>query len=207
MSDIKQRYILKHSLHLFRLYGLKVVTMDEIARAAGISKKTIYQYFNDKDAVINHLYSRIITIIEQQLNKIKNSDRGPVHQYIKMIELAMIARDYITSNTVEDLKRFHAGTFKKLQNFIDKGFIPAVTGCIEKGREEGLYQSAFNSNLMAMICLSELDFLKEINNKKLAALSPGEIKQQVTRHLLYGITTNAGKKQADKYFSTINNTR
>jgi AcrR family transcriptional regulator len=50
-----QEKILKSSLELFFKYGIKRVTMDDIAKELGMSKKTIYQFYKEKDDLVNQL--------------------------------------------------------------------------------------------------------------------------------------------------------
>ena len=200
MYDYKQRVILKSALKIISRYGLRAVNMDDIAHGAGMSKKTIYQWFNDKHHVIDSLYENIIQIVQHRLDKIETNEPDSVHRYIKIIELAAEARQYISSSDLEELRRFHAPTYKKIEQFVEKSFASAFTHCIDLGREQEMYERAFNSTLVAMISLSALNFLNR-TDKQLAELSSHEKKQQVTRHLLYAITTPAGKKKAEQYFS------
>ena len=76
--DNREKIIVKAD-ELFRLYGIKSVTMDEIARELGISKKTIYQFFKDKDEVVQEAtkyllecdYREYETIHQQASNSIE----------------------------------------------------------------------------------------------------------------------------------------
>ena len=52
--EVKE-YIVEEADKLFCQYGFKSVTMDDIAKHLGISKKTIYQHFSDKNELVNLL--------------------------------------------------------------------------------------------------------------------------------------------------------
>ena len=201
MYDHKKRLILKTALRLFRLYGLRAVTMDDIAKDAGMSKKTLYTWFNDKNAMVDALYRSIISIVDHHLNKIQAEEKNVVIRYVRIIDLALSAGDFVTDKVMQELKKYNPTTWKKLQYFTEKKLVTAIAGCIEEGSTQQYFQPIFNSNVMAMLCLSELDFLNEVQQKNIPALSIAETRQQLTRHLLNGIATPAGKKQAEKYFS------
>ncbi len=201
MYDHKKRLILKTALRLFRLYGLRAVTMDDIAKDAGMSKKTLYTWFNDKNAMVDALYRSIISIVDHHLNKIQAEEKNVVIRYVRIIDLALSAGDFVTDKVMQELKKYNPTTWKKLQYFTEKKLVTAIAGCIEEGSTQQYFQPIFNSNVLAMLCLSELDFLNEAQQKNIPALSTAETRQQLTRHLLNGIATPAGKKQAEKYFS------
>src|SRR6202000_2790704 len=63
--DVKER-ILSKAADLFMRYGIRSITMDEIASQLGISKKTIYQFFTDKDDLVSAVIEREISANEME---------------------------------------------------------------------------------------------------------------------------------------------
>lgn len=202
MYSKKQRYILRTALQLFRVYGLRSVTMDEIAQAAGVSKKTIYQFFHDKNEMVDALYEKITNVLDHRLKKIQQSTGGDVIQrYIQINALAMGAANYVSNKVLSDLKKYYSDTYENFQIFSNKKFVPAITQCIEEGKSSGHFLPIFNSKLMTMVCLSELNFSNETHPTQMPQISEASINKQLIQHFLYGITTSTGKAQAEKYFS------
>ena len=68
-----QEKILKTSLELFFKYGIKRVTMDDIAKELGMSKKTIYHFYNEKDELVNQLCEMEMVGQEFIFNEINNN--------------------------------------------------------------------------------------------------------------------------------------
>ena len=201
MLNYKQRHLLKCALELFMKLGPRAVTMDEIAQRAGISKKTVYLYFRDKNDLVNTLYSKVIEIMEWRLENILVNKENAVEQYIKIIELGLTGQTYMNSISVEDMKRFFQVSNQKLQNFIENKYSPALCESIEAGRKQGLYQPDFNTDLLAEICISHLIYYMKGAGTNLPDLSVQDIKKQVITHLVCGMATPAGKKQVNQYFS------
>src|SRR3954466_10033142 len=81
-----QDKILKTSLELFFKYGIKHVTMDDIAKELGMSKKTIYQFYKEKDDLINQLCQIELKAQECQFDELNESAKDPIHEIILISE-------------------------------------------------------------------------------------------------------------------------
>ena len=69
---MKEKQIIEKSLELFQMYGIKSVTMDDLSTELGMSKKTLYQYFNDKadlvKKVITHEFEKKLLVFNKIMN-------------------------------------------------------------------------------------------------------------------------------------------
>src|SRR5690349_11639932 len=105
--------ILNASVELFRQYGFKTITMDDIARRGGISKKTLYQHFANKNEVVNESVSwyqcRISDMCHAALTEAENSIEGMVRI------MGMFDQIYrqINPTALLELERFYPDGFKK----------------------------------------------------------------------------------------------
>src|SRR5690606_32165107 len=79
--------ILSVAAELFRQYGFKTITMDDIARRAGISKKTLYQHFANKNEVIHESLSWYMEHMVSNCMVIVNNAENAVAEMIRLIEL------------------------------------------------------------------------------------------------------------------------
>ena len=76
---MKDKIILK-SVDLFLSYGFKSVTMDDIANALGMSKKTIYQHFNNKTKLVESTTLYIQKVISEGISKICSLNKNPIEE-------------------------------------------------------------------------------------------------------------------------------
>src|ERR1700754_5091546 len=83
--DVKER-ILTKAAELFMRYGIRSITMDEIAAQLGISKKTIYQFFTDKDEMVEAVVDEEITHNELECQRFSSSCENAVHEIFIAIE-------------------------------------------------------------------------------------------------------------------------
>ena len=77
--EVKDRILVK-AADLFCRYGIRTITMDEIASQLGISKKTIYQFFTDKDDMVSAVIDQEISHNEMECNYFRDSAKDAVQQ-------------------------------------------------------------------------------------------------------------------------------
>ncbi|SDM33401.1 regulatory protein, tetR family [Daejeonella rubra] len=109
--DVKE-YIIAESDKLFCQYGFKSVTMDDIAKHLGMSKKTIYSHFSDKNEIVN-------IVIEIKLN----SQKCLIRDNIECAENAVHEVFFVVTNMKEQLSNMNATLFYDLQKYHPNAWI------------------------------------------------------------------------------------
>lgn len=70
----KKEAVINTARDLFQKYGYKKVSMDEIAKTSGVTKKTIYTYFKDKDSMFLYFIEEELQKMKRKIEKKNNSD-------------------------------------------------------------------------------------------------------------------------------------
>ncbi len=70
----KKDIVIEIARDLFSKYGYKKVSMDEVAKGAGVTKKTIYTYFKDKESMFKYFIDEELQIMKDELEKLEKSD-------------------------------------------------------------------------------------------------------------------------------------
>ena len=136
---------------LFIENGAKTLTMDDIAKEIGISKKTLYQKYKNKEELIEEvLYYKLVELIER-LQFLDENIENAVERMIcrdEQIEKLSHSNDNIL---IRQLLRYYPGIFHKhMLNFSEK-FSEVLVHNIEKGRKQGLYRGDFDAEIYAKI--------------------------------------------------------
>ena len=76
--------ILKTAVELFLTYGFKSVTMDDIANALGMSKKTIYQYFENKTVLVEESVMYLFQTISSGIEDIRDLEKNPIEEIFEI---------------------------------------------------------------------------------------------------------------------------
>src|SRR5213592_3342567 len=108
--SIKERIQQKAS-ELFRRYGIRSVTMDEIAAQLGISKKTIYQFYSDKEALVQDIFKDITDENKKKCTHFKDISDNAIHETYLASDSAQEIFNNMNTSVLFDLNRFHPNVF------------------------------------------------------------------------------------------------
>ncbi len=104
--DIKRR-ITEGAAELFRMYGVKAVTMDSLANHLGISKRTIYEIFSDKDDLLIGVLDLMNQKQEDLLANILKESENAIVAIFRLIEINQVHFQQISPAFQADIKKFH----------------------------------------------------------------------------------------------------
>ncbi len=141
---------------LYMKYGIKSVTMDDIARELGISKKTLYQYVNDKNELVK-------LVVEMELNEKKSITeicRPELNAIEEIFELhksvRQMLKDYNPS-TEYDLRKYYPELYSRVMTIRRERIYSNILSNLSKGKAEGLYRPELNDELIAKLQLSRVE--------------------------------------------------
>jgi AcrR family transcriptional regulator len=152
--DIKDR-ITEGAAKLFRTYGIRSVTMDSIANQLGISKRTIYEVFSDKDELLIEVISRLAQKQKEQVRIILDESENSIIAIFRLLE---INREYFQDMSPvfqADLRKYHNDLLVKKFDMSDMPHFQNHRQVIVKGIKEKLFRKDINPDL-ANRCLFNL---------------------------------------------------
>lgn len=179
-------------------YGIKSITMDDVAKELGISKKTLYQYVTDKDDLVGKFIDNEIVTRQKKISKCFGSGFNAIEE---LFEISLFMNKMIHDQnpaTEYDLKKYYPQHFQKTLKARREGVYSYILGNLEKGVEEGLYRKEMNKEVIAKLYLwrtenvnfEELFTIEEFTSIKLFI-------ELLTYHIR-GIATDKGIKVLDK---------
>ena len=191
--------ILQKAHDLYLRYGIRSVTMDEIAGQCGVSKKTIYQFFEDKDALVDSVVGMVINKTENECKRDNLKSDNSIHEIF--LSLDMVQELFVTMNPniLTDLQKHHPKAFDRVQKHKSDFFLNILRQNIERGKKDGLYREELNDEIIARmrLCVAFMAFDPDAFPKGKYSLS--FLEQELTEHFLYGMATAKGQKLIQKY--------
>jgi len=184
---------------LIMQYGIRSVSMDDIATALGMSKKTIYQYYADKDELVD-------AVIEDKLEENKTfckaqrtSANDPVHEAYLAIEMLQEMLQNMNPAVLYDMEKFHPRSFQKFQQFKYNFLYEVLTDNIERGIAAGIYREDINVDIVVKARLENmlLAFNQQLFPKSKYRMVDVEI--ELTELFLFGLASPKGHKLISKY--------
>src|ERR1043165_2202620 len=191
--------ILSVAVESFRQYGFKTITMDDIARKAGISKKTLYQHVSSKpDVVIAAMqwhHEHMDELLTRLMQDAENAVEGMVRVHAVLIQMFR----QINPMAMLELERFFPEAYRKFKEKLMKKDIATIRENIVRGMQEGLYREGMDADLLARYRVESCLILFQPNSLTSEAHHPHLVSQCIMENFLYGLMTSKGEKLYQKY--------
>lgn len=191
--------ILSVSVELFRQYGFKTITMDDIARRAGISKKTLYQHFVNKQEVVHASLSWYQEQIRGSIQEAMETAENAVEGMVRIMGLLDQMYRQINPLALLELQRFFPEAYKLFRGGMVEKDVADIVANIRQGIAEGLYREGINPELLARYRIETCLILFQPNMLVSDAWHPQLVNHELSEHFLYGIMTAKGERLYNKY--------
>lgn len=150
-TDYLKEKILTKCEELFLRYGIKSLTMDDIARELGISKKTLYKAVDNKaDLIRQTIYSSVLNEKRDIENILENSS-NPIEELLNIARHFMEMLRKMSPNTVYDLKKYYRESWEILEQLHVKHMTGVILDNIRKGIQLNLYRQDVNPEVIARL--------------------------------------------------------
>lgn len=133
---------------MFLTYGFKSVTMDDIAREMGISKKTIYKYFDNKDHLVDETVTYVQIAIDNVIADIMKQGYNAIEENFAIKNVFKNMFKNAKTSPMFQLKKYYPETFAKLMEREVCTFSDCMTQNLEKGIEEKLYRENIDKDMI-----------------------------------------------------------
>jgi len=184
---------------LFMQYGLKSVSMDDIAGKMGISKKTIYQYYADKEALVAEVVKQITSENQFQCdNDIVNSENA-IHEIILAMEQMSKLFETMNPSILFDLQKYYPQAFKLFLAHKNDYVFGKIKQNIIRGINEGLYRDDLNIEIVSRYRVESIVIAFNPEFQSSVKSSLVSIAQELSTFFLYGVVNEKGYKLINKY--------
>ena len=190
----KELFIIERAGELFKKYGIKSVSMDDIAQQLSISKKTLYQHFKDKADLVVKVVQFHNCDKDQKFNEISNSNLNAIDSLIEVSKYLIEIMKDINPPILYDLRKYYPELTKDLIFKRKEHVFSNIKNNLLKGMEEGLYRQDLNPDIITSLYVKRMDdvFLEE--DTYLNKFAQHEIFSQLFIYHIRGIVSNKGLK-------------
>ena len=199
--NVKEQ-ILKGSEELFFHYGIKNITMDDIAKHLSMSKRTIYENFPTKDDVVGTLLKNHLDDSMEQCNQRCGESKNAIEEIVMMMQHMRDMFSRMSPRILFDLKKFHPKAWKQFRDFKQDFLMKTISDNIRRGIKEGLYRKNINVEVLARLRIEQVEIAW---NPEIFPPSKFELKDvqlSMLDHFLYGIANVKGHQMIEKYKRT-----
>ena len=196
--------IIQGGEELFLTAGIKSVTMDDIAKHLGMSKKTIYQFFKDKNELVIALVKKKLQQDEDQMCAIIDRSGNVIEEMINMMKCSEDIFSRINPIVIHDLQKYHPEAWVIFQSFKADVIVHTLEELLNKGIQQGYIRPDIDVKIMARMRVNQVEMGFNANIFPIAEFSTWKVQYQLLEHFNFGICTLKGYKLLDEY-KNINN--
>lgn len=189
--------ILEKSNELFLNLGFKSVTMDEIASALGVSKKTIYKYFKNKTELIAAVTNFMFDRISCGISDICELKKNPIDEVFDIKKFIMSNLKDEKSSPQYQLQKYYPKIYDSLKKKQFEVMQVCVIENLSKGIAQGLYRKNIDLQFISRIYFSGMLTIKDKELFPLNNYSMNSLMNYYLEYHLRGICTEKGIKQLE----------
>jgi len=191
--------IIEATSELFNQYGIKSITMDEIASHLSISKKTIYQYFKDKDELVCKVLERDLEFDMEEIERITQNSSNTIEE---IYELSKFLRRHVFNlnpSLLFDLKKYHPKAWKVFEDFKSNVFKASIVDLLTRGITEGYFRKDINPEVLALLRMEEVQIPFDNTIFPRDRFDFREVQMEFYDHFIHGIITEKGRIMLEKF--------
>lgn len=200
MNEETWKNILQQSLQLFSQFGIRNVSMDDIAKVTGMSKKTIYQYVKDKDELIQKTFEFELENGCQVTENIIKSHENALETMIKITEWHANRVKYTNPVAILELQKYHPQVWALMAKHHQEHVIPNIVKIINKGIEQGYFRENIHVQIVARLHVEKIRIMFDSNIFPYTQYDLSEVYHTIQDLFIRSIITDKGLKYYEKHY-------
>ncbi|WP_400192476.1 TetR/AcrR family transcriptional regulator [Hymenobacter sp. B81] len=196
--EIKDRILLA-AVGLFMCKGIRSVSMDDIATELGMSKKTLYKWFENKDQIVLAVMQAHIGKQELDCEQVFAAGENALEAMYNLIKWHKEMLSNIHPSIFHDLQKYYPQAWAVFEEHKNTFILQKTADNLRRGVQEGLYRADLDVDVLARLHLAEIELM--FNN---AVFPPRQFDVQrvnsvMVEHFLTGISTLKGHRLLNQY--------
>jgi AcrR family transcriptional regulator len=188
---ITKAELLKCSIAKFTQCGSKHVTLDDIAGSLGISKKTIYTFFDNKEDLVTASVENLLNEYKEDINGIVNSNgKNPILCVILIYQRGFEYLKYFKPSFLFGLEKYYPKASTVFNNFVEELSNNIVYNLLKQAQEAGNIKEDVNLELIVSIYFLRIDKLIFKKNNLFETYPEEELFNHLVVYNLKGIITS-----------------
>ena len=199
-----EKQILKGAEELFFRYGLKAITMDDIAKHLGMSKRTIYENFPTKDSIVSALLTEHRNKCLSDNEVIGKEATNAIEEQLMSMNIYKDLADMMNPRLLYELKKFHPKVWGEFRDFKEEVIMQFILGNLKRGIKQGLYRKEIDADILSRLRIEQIEIAWNPELFPPSKFDSWKVNLQFITHFMYGIVTPKGYELIEKYKKSKN---
>ncbi len=194
--------IIDKSRELFLLYGFKSVTMNDIARSLGMSKKTLYQWFDKKEDLISKVVAEFIEIEKEFVTIVVKKSKDAIEEMhdISLHVNQMLRK--VNPSAIYDLQKYYRSTWNMIESYRSDFIFNCIKSNLNRGMEEGVYRKEIRPDIISRLYISMQVSISNPSTFPQDQFTQLDLYQASINYHIHGVLTRKGLDLLEKYEET-----
>ncbi|RPG81349.1 MAG: TetR/AcrR family transcriptional regulator [Crocinitomicaceae bacterium TMED114] len=176
----------------FRRIGVRAVSMDDLARELGVSKKTLYKYCKDKADLVLQVFDRMCTRQDMRISDLSASGENAIDAVIQTMEYVQIELREMHPSMLFDLQKYYPAAMQRLEQHKHENMEGYLLRNVERGQREGFYRKDFDAKLISRLHMAMVQTMTKPATLEEFGRPLSELQQELHAYHLRGIATEEG---------------
>lgn len=204
VNEQKQK-IIQIAFEQFRQFGFKNMTVDEIARLSGISKKTLYELFADKDELVLESVKFMLAQNSCETDAVMQSAKNAIEQIVQVLYLMEKMVRGMNTVCYTDLQRHYPDAFRYFKEHKESYIYNCIASNLKQGIAEGVYREDVDIDIMARFRMESAVLAFHHNIFPQEKYDTVKVNYQLFANYMYGVSTLKGHKLITNYLKKYAN--
>ena len=197
-----QDRIIREASVLFFTKGVKSMTMSDVANELGISKRTLYEVFRDKDELVEKCVHAHIEKADQDIKEVTDHSEDVIDTLMRIYAKHLREVQTVNKSVIRDLKKYHSHIYRKIEEW-QKGGIEMFIPLFNRGVEEGLIRDDVNMEIILWLLRSQFKALIDDEYIPTDKYSTEEFFRVIILNFIRGIATPSGNEKVDAIIENL----
>ncbi len=197
--------IIENSARMFKIYGIKSVTMDDIATKMGISKKTLYQHISDRNDLIGRVLENEYLTITHQIGGLHAESQNALEQLIKFYLLLIKYLKQISPSAITDLQKQYPQHYQSSKNKFKILIKETLEKLIKQGKTEGLIRLDADEKVISQLHTDKIEQYKASFEKTDESLLNKTFYKEMIDYYLRGLISKQGEPVLHQLLTEFDN--
>ncbi len=197
--NTETKKILSAIEQLFMRYGIKSVTMDDISKKLGISKKTLYQHITNKADLIHKIMHQHIEEEMKAMEQVRSQTTDAIAEMLGISRYVTQMLREMSPTTIYDLQKYYRKTWQMLESLHQKHFYQFIRMNLENGVKEGLYRNDFDPDIIAKLYVAKTLLVVDQEVFPLRDYNKEKLFEAFIEYHIHGIASAKGLKKLECY--------
>lgn len=193
MSMEKKQEFLVQIIPLFLKYGFKSMGVDDISKELGISKKTLYQAFKDKNEIVYEAVSALMSQEENISCQIAETSENAIDEVIQMAKVITQKFEALHPSVRFEIAKYYPEAYKVFQRHKTEFVFSFIKNNIIRGIDEGLYRGNLNPNIISGLFVHKMELFLDRSGFGGKDYSFKEVYLEMIRYHIRGLASEKGR--------------